>query len=50
VEVAAKSKFNAKAAQVDLAADATFTAQGAAQAKLGSNAMVEIKAALVKIN
>jgi hypothetical protein len=28
----------------------SFTAQGAAQAKLGSNAMVEIKAALVKIN
>jgi len=50
VEVAAKSKFSAKAAQVDLAADATFAAQGGAQAKLGSNAMVEIKAALVKIN
>lgn len=50
VEVAAKSKFSAKAAQVDLAADATFSAQGAAQAKLESNAMVEIKAALVKIN
>ncbi|MCX5952099.1 MAG: type VI secretion system tip protein VgrG [Cyanobacteria bacterium] len=50
VEVAAKSKFSAKAAQVDLAADATFAAQGGAEAKLGSNAMVEIKAALVKIN
>lgn len=50
VEVVAKSKFSAKAAQVDLAADATFAAQGGAQAKLGSNAMVEIKAALVKIN
>jgi len=50
VEVAAKSKFSAKAAQVDLAADASFAAQGGAQAKLESNAMVEIKAALVKIN
>jgi uncharacterized protein involved in type VI secretion and phage assembly len=50
VEVVAKSKFSAKAAQVDLAADATFAAVGGAQAKLGSNAMVEIKAALVKIN
>jgi Rhs element Vgr protein len=50
VEVVAKSKFSAKAAQVDLAADATFSAQGGAQTKLGSKAMVEIKAALVKIN
>jgi hypothetical protein len=50
VEVVAKGKFSAKAGWVDLAADGTFSAQGGVQAKLGSKAMVEIKAALVKIN
>ena len=50
VEVVAKGKFSAKAGWVDLAADGTFAAQGGVQAKLGSKAKVEIKAALVKIN
>ena len=50
VEVVAKGKFSAKAGWVDLAADGTFSAQGGVQAKLGSKAKVEIKAALVKIN
>jgi uncharacterized protein involved in type VI secretion and phage assembly len=50
VEVAAQAKFAVKSAQIDLAADAVFSAKGGAQAKLGADAMVEIKGALVKIN
>lgn len=50
LEAAGKSKVSVKGAQLELAADATLALKGGAQTKVGSDAMVEIKAALVKIN
>jgi uncharacterized protein involved in type VI secretion and phage assembly len=44
------SKVNVKGAQVDVNGDAALTLKGGARAALESDAMVDIKGALVKIN
>jgi len=50
LEAAGKTKVSLKGAQMELTADAILALKGGAQTKVGSDAMVEIKAALVKIN
>jgi Rhs element Vgr protein len=50
LEVKGESKVSVKAAQMELSADATLTLKGGAKTAVGSDAMVEIKGALVKIN
>jgi uncharacterized protein involved in type VI secretion and phage assembly len=48
--LAGQSQVGVKGAKVELAADATLKLKGGAQASVASDAMVEIKGALVKIN
>jgi Rhs element Vgr protein len=50
VELAGQSKVVVKGAQVEVAANATLKLQGGAQTSLASDAMVDIKGSLVKIN
>ncbi|MFN7678582.1 MAG: type VI secretion system tip protein VgrG [Cyanobacteriota bacterium] len=50
LDAAGETKVSLKGTQMELSADATLTLKGGAQTKVGSDAMVEIKAALVKIN
>lgn len=50
LEATGKTKVSLKGAQMELTADAILALKGGAQTKVGSDAMVEIKAALVKIN
>lgn len=50
IELAGQSQIGVKGAKVELSADATLALKSAAQTSLASDAMVEIKGALVKIN
>jgi Rhs element Vgr protein len=50
LEAKGAAKVNVKGAQLELSADATLTLKGGAKTALTSDAMVEIKGALVKIN
>ncbi|MEB3319129.1 MAG: type VI secretion system tip protein VgrG [Cyanobacteriota bacterium] len=50
LEAKGETKVSVKGTQMELAAEATLAIKGGAQTKVGSDAMVEIKASLVKIN
>lgn len=50
LELAGQSQVGVKGAKLELTADATLALKGAAQTSLASDAMLELKGALVKIN
>lgn len=50
IEITGQAQLNLKAAQLQVAADTQLSLRSSAQASLGSDAVLEIKAPLVKIN